>query len=192
MTKNISMKKIMLLFLAATLSIAGVAQKGKGHGKIKVKTDKQKVKTDKQKLKVKEKVRDDDDRMNGRSKVKLRPNLPAPVSAAFLRDYPGATNVTWSKDRGDWTATFNGGTSARYHANGDRKETRSSITRAQLPGSIWDGVFVRDNVVPSGPIVQIQPSGTASTIFQIATQPAGGQVQYVYYDVNGNRVQYSY
>ena len=52
-------------------------------------------------------------------------NQPAKVRQAFASDYPGATNVGWSKYRGDWIATFsnNGITStAVYHANGQRKD----------------------------------------------------------------------
>src|SRR5215203_4293817 len=48
-------------------------------------------------------------------------NQPAKVRAAFARDYPNAGGVSWSKYRGDWTATFTSGvtrSTAVYNANG--------------------------------------------------------------------------
>ncbi len=117
-------------------------------------------------------------------------NQPKKVQSALLRDYPNASNVVWSKYKGDYTATFNNGawrSTAVYHANGERRDTRTPLTRDQLPGSIWDKIFRRDNVTPTE-YVQIERPSTLQKIYRIVS---GNNATY-YYDQNGNRVSYNY
>src|SRR5687768_3133924 len=50
-------------------------------------------------------------------------NLPAKVRSAFNREYPYASNVSWTKNNGYWVASFPNGvyrTSVTYAANGER------------------------------------------------------------------------
>ena len=57
---------------------------------------------------------------------KYSKNTPAKVSESFMRDYPNASNVTWTKNQGYWMAVFSDGlyrTSVRYAANGERTNT---------------------------------------------------------------------
>ena len=71
---------------------------------------------------------------NGSKGHKSTTNLPAPVRAAFTRDYPNASSVSWTKSRGDWTASFNHGSNrstAVYHANGERRGATTAGTRSQ-------------------------------------------------------------
>lgn len=117
-------------------------------------------------------------------------NQPKKVQAALLRDYPNASNVVWSKYKGDYTATFNNGawrSTAVYHANGERRDTRTPLTRDQLPGSIWDRIFRRDNVTPTE-YVQIERPSTLQKIYRVVS---GNNATY-YYDQNGNKVSYNY
>jgi hypothetical protein len=78
-----------------------------------------------------------DDR-NGAGKYSK--NTPRKVGDAFRRDYPNATNVSWTKDRGVWTATFGGGVlglgtrTASYKANGQRVGQVDSRTRTRTGG----------------------------------------------------------
>ncbi|MEO7445247.1 MAG: hypothetical protein ABIT96_09635 [Ferruginibacter sp.] len=126
---------------------------------------------------------------------KYSKNTPAKVGDAFYRDYPNASNVSWSKDRGDWTATFGNGvwrSTAVYHANGQRKDTRTAIQRQDLPGTTWDRIFRRDRLTPTGEYVRIERPGTTNDLFRIAAQRATGARQYVYYDRNGRQVRYAY
>jgi hypothetical protein len=130
---------------------------------------------------------------------KTTKNQPAKVRQAFQRDYPNAGNVIWSKYRGDWTATFGSGifgsSTAVYHANGQRKDTRSVITRNQLPGgtSIWDRIFNRDRVNPQTEVVQVERPGILDKIFRVAATPVGSTaIQYLLYNGNGDRVNYDY
>lgn len=190
------MKQYLLLFAAVAIVVTGMAQgnsQGKGKGKMKAKASKE----------TKFKVKNGDDINNGvwagtRYSAEAKPskNQPAKVRAAFQRDYPNAGNVLWSKYRGDWTATFNSGwgrSTAVYHANGQRKDTRTPINRVQLPtGTVWDRVFKRDRVNPVGVIVQIKSPSLGYEIFRIASQIAGSQLQYLFYNGNGQQVQYDY
>ncbi len=72
--------------------------------------------------------RQDDRRYDDRNdnNDKYSKNTPRKVGDAFRNDFPNATNVRWTKDRGTWTATFGGGglfggtNSATYKANGQR------------------------------------------------------------------------
>ena len=112
------------------------------------------------------------------------------MQAALLRDYPNANNVVWSKYKGDYTATFNNGvwrSTAVYHANGERKDTRTPLTRNQLPGTIWDQIFKRDNIAPTS-YVQIERPSVTERIIRVLT---GNNTAY-YYNESGNRVQYDY
>lgn len=116
-------------------------------------------------------------------------NQPKKVQAALLRDYPGATNVVWNKYKGDYTASFNNGiwrSTSVYHANGERRDTRTVLTRQQLPGTIWDRIFKRDRIAPTQ-YIQIERPSTAEKIFRILS----GNSAY-FYDQNGNKVAYSY
>ena len=119
------MKKILTLVLAfSAISYAGFSQgNGKGKGKAKKhKTEQWADRDDRW---------DDDDRYESRKGQKQSKNAPAKVRAAFNRDYPNATNVTWTKDRGYWTANFGSGLFARnntatYKANGTRMDASNS------------------------------------------------------------------
>lgn len=71
--------------------------------------------------------RQNDGRYNERNdNNKYSKNTPRKVEDAFRSDFPNASNVRWTKDRGTWTATFGGGgifgstRSATYRANGQR------------------------------------------------------------------------
>ncbi len=93
---------------------------------------------------------------------KYSKNQPAKVRAAFAKDYPNATNVSWSKYRGDWTSSFNNGiirSTAVYHANGE-------IIKIESPQSVKD-------------------------IFRIKTIE-GGTEHFVFYNADGKEVNYDY
>ena len=129
---------------------------------------------------------------------KYSKNQPENVRSSFLRDYPNARNVVWSKSRGYWAATFNNGlglgkSTVVYHANGERRDTRTTIRRNGLPGasSDWDKIFARDNVNPLN-IIQIQTPSLASEIFRITSRTQGSGTQYFFYNRNGQLVQYDY
>lgn len=185
------MKKHLLLFIAITLAVTVIGQgNSQGKGKYKNKPGKE----------WKNEGRENEEGTwnvpQQTTEGKYSKNQPAKVRAAFQRDYPNAGNVEWTKYRGDWTATFNSGwgrSTAIYHANGERRDTRTIINRGQLPsGTVWDRIFKRDSVDPVGNIVQIQSPSLATEIFRIATQVAGSKLQYLFYNSTGQQVQYNY
>lgn len=149
-----------LLFISAiTLISAGTFAQGKSDKNKKEKStewrkdndDREDDKKDKKDKKDKienrrddrEDKRDDmkdrrDDRNEGRRddnrSGKYSKNTPRKVGDAFRRDFPNATNVSWTKNEGVWTASFNGGgllsgnKTVSYRANGERVNLRRTRT----------------------------------------------------------------
>lgn len=175
------MKKVLLLTALFAISFTGFSQ-GKAKGKSKVKNNHSST--------AHAEGKDVWEGPKGNTVKGSSKNQPKKVQAALLRDYPMANNVTWSKYKGDYTATFNNGpwrSTAVYHANGDRRDTRTPLTKAQLPGSNWDQIFKRDNIIPTT-YIQIERPTLAQKIFRVL----GGNNTVYFYDENGNKVSYDY
>lgn len=113
------MKKLLLLLMIASFGIAGSVNAQKNSNK------------NWNKKHHKNHDRDDDryDRRDDRNwdyNDRYNNNAPRKVRDAFNRDYPNASNVRWSKDRGVWTASFRrtglfgGNNTVSYRANGQR------------------------------------------------------------------------
>lgn len=135
------------------------------------------------------------DGIGDNSCMKPSKNQPAKVRAAFQRDYPNAVNVRWTKCRGDWTATFSGAlfrSTAVYHANGDRRDTRTPVTREQTPRTIWDIILKRDprTQVDDGAI-KIEVPNAVKEIYRIKSI-LDGKAQFEYYNADGVKVDYNY
>ena len=179
----------ILMIYTATMAQGNSKGKGKGKDKDKYKTEIGNSKDQREENEVNEKNEKNWNKGNSSQSGNAK-HQPKKVMAALLRDYPMATNISWSKYKGDYTATFNSGiwrSTAVYHANGERRDTRTVLTRAQLPGTIWDRIFRRDHVAPTQ-YIQIERPSTIDKIFRILS--ANNTVYY--YDQNGNRVTYSY
>lgn len=201
------MKKVIFLLVAITLQLAVLAQGNSGkNGKDKNKSNVPAVENkDKSKGNSKQKGTKPDknehdqkvwDGISGASSDCMKPskNQPAKVRAAFQRDYPNASNVQWTKCRGDWTATFNHSmyrSTAVYHANGERRDTRTFTKRENLPVRIQDVIKRRmPGSNPDGGI-RIEVPNMVKDIFRIKNI-VEGKPQYLYLDVNGDEVQYNY
>jgi hypothetical protein len=199
------MKKLLFLLTALILSLAGISQgksQGKGQGKSKdgpasMKGKPQQQEHGKSDVQYNQKVWAGTNDGNGGKGPMASRNQPAKVREAFYRDYPGATNIVWSKYRGDWTATFGSGLwgtrTAIYHANGERKDTRSVVNRNDLPGggSVWDKIFRRDGISPANEVVQVERPGIIDKIFRVGSV-GNTAMRYLFYSSAGNQVQYSY
>ena len=125
---------------------------------------------------------------------KASKNQPAKVRSSFASDYPNATNVTWSKYRGDWTANFNNGLTrsvAVYHANGQRKDTRTVVQKKEIPKSIIDGIFKKRPNAQVNDAVKIEAPQTVQDIFRIKTVE-GGTTRFSFYNATGKEVNYDY
>ena len=199
------MKQFLIILLASLFSISIFAQ-GKSQDKSKGK-DKSATAVSNDKGKVK--AKDDKtvkDRSEHEKKIwegtytsatdgpKPSKNQPAKVREAFMRDYPNATNVYWSKYRGDWTATFRNGiwmSTAVYHANGDRRDTRTIITREQTPKVILDDIFKKQPETKVEDVVEVEFPKSLQKIFRIKSIVNGKPV-YTYYNSNGSTTTYNY
>ena len=121
-------------------------------------------------------------------------NQPAKVVAAFQRDYPNAANVSWSKYRGDWTVSFGNGfyrSTALYHANGERRDTRTSVTKNEVPQNVVDAIFKRSPGTKLDDIIKIEVPNTVKNIFRVK-DILGGKPAYFYYNSDGQLVKYNY
>lgn len=198
------MKKILLILLVTTLNMTVYAQGNSGNkGKDK---DKEKNKTNtpgNSKGKDKEdktgndhhdsKVWDGIADQKG-SCMKPSKNQPAKVRSSFQRDYPNAMNVRWTKCRGNWTASFNYGVSrstAVYHANGDRRDTRTWTPRENMPPRILDEILKRRPGTSIDGAIKIEQPNMVRDIFRIKNM-IEGKPQYIYLDADGSQVTYDY
>lgn len=206
--KPYSMRKLLLLSTVLLISASLLAQKGKGNqqksrdvvlgtggGQAEQATRGKKDKEEKSEQGTR---RGGDPIWDGTYGVqhggKASKNQPAKVRAAFARDYPNTSNVSWSKYRGDWTATFHHGatrSTAVYHANGERRDTRTVIPQAQAPRTILDEILRRRAGSRIGDIIRIEGPRLASNIFRVKTTH-NGMTSYLFYNEQGKEVKYDY
>lgn len=198
------MKKIVLFLLTFSICTGLLAQKTKKENK---KADQKTEKKTDQKSEARNKI------LGGKTKSQKKEdaviwegtndkdgggpkpskNQPAKVRDAFKADYPNARNVRWSKYRGDWTATFSNGlitSTAIYHANGQRKDTRTAIQREQLP-KVIDDILKRRPNTELGNIVKIEFPQGLKDVFRIRTTE-NNTTRFSFFDANGQEVKYDY
>ncbi len=121
-------------------------------------------------------------------------NQPANVQSSFQKDYPNAGSVSWSKYRGDWTATFRNGawmSTAVYHANGDRKDTRTPITRNEIPKKVLDSIFRKRPGMKLEDAIKVEAPKGAKEIYRVK-DIIEGKTQYIFYNSDGSIVKYDY
>lgn len=198
------MKRFLILFTVVLFCVSVFAQGNsgdKGKGKQKDKTKTTQSADDKEKAEKEKKDKSDHDKKvwdgtsdNGGSGPKPSKNQPAKVREAFKRDYPNASSVSWSKYRGDWTATFRNGvwmSTAVYHANGDRRDTRTPVTRNELPRIVLDSIFKKRPDTRLEDVIKIEIPKTVKDIFRIK-DIIQGKPEYLYYNSDGLPVKYDY
>lgn len=121
-------------------------------------------------------------------------NQPAKVRSSFNKEFPNATAVSWSKYRGDWTASFKNGmfySTAVYHANGNRKDTRTVVSRADVPKGVLDEIYKRKPGISVGEIVKVETTEAMNQIFRIKTVD-NVKINYLLLNSSGNEVAYNY
>ena len=195
------MKKFFLLSTGIIFSLTMIAQgnsdNGKGNDKSKnEKTAKQVNSEQKEKKQQDEhyrKIWDGTSDNSGKGPMPSK-NQPTKVRTAFQRDYPNAGNVSWSKYRGDWTASFGNGlywSTAVYHANGERRDTRTLVTRNEMPRNIFESIYKSHPGLSLEDIIKIEVPNAAKDIFRIK-DILGGKPTYFYYNSDGQLVKYNY
>ena len=198
------MKKFFLVSVGFMISVTMIAQgnsNDNGKGKDKSKNEKTAKQGSSEEKAKEKKIQDEHNKKvwegtadkNGKGPVPSK-NQPAKVSAGFQRDYPNAVNVSWSKYRGDWTASFGNGlyrSTAVYHANGERRDTRTPVTRNEMPRNVWDSIFKRRPGASIDDIIKIEAPNTVKDIFRIK-DIVQGKATYYYYNSEGQLVKYNY
>jgi len=201
------MRKLIFIGITIILSLSISAQgnsEGKGKGKDKSKNEKtdkgKKAEVDeKQEKEIKDKQEHDRKVWEGTSDKsgngpKPSKNQPAKVRSSFQRDYPNAQNVNWSKYRGDWTATFGNGafrSTAIYHANGERRDTRTPVTKNEMPKTVLDSIFKKRPDTRLEDVIKVEIPKSVKDIFRIKDIILG-KPQFTYYDSDGKLVKYDY
>lgn len=197
------MKKLLILSLGIVLTSALYAQKGKEKAGSNPKKEARDVilgtesKNEKARPEKSASKKSEEAIWDGTSEKggpKPSKNQPAKVRAAFQRDYPNATHVRWSKYRGDWTASFGNGitsSTAVYHANGQRKDTRTVVPKADVPKVILEDILKKRPRSLFGDIVKIEVPQLAKDIFRIKTIESGSP-RFTFYDARGSEVKYDY
>ena len=198
------MKQIILLLTVSVISLSLPAQ-GNSQGKGR-QNDKTESHGNPANTKGKEKDGNDNEELNDYNKKiwegtgdngkgsKPSKNQPAKVISSFQHDYPNAVNVYWTKYRGDWTATFGNGffrSTAIYHANGERRDTRTPVTGNQLPRIVLDSIFKKRPDTKLEDIIKIEVPNVVKDIFRIKNI-IQGKPQYFYYNSDGLAVKYDY
>lgn len=203
------MKQLFLLLTAFTISLSIIAQGnsgGKGKDKQKDKTENPGNSGNHGNNKSNENANKDDKELSDHNKKiwegtsdngagsKPSKNQPAKVRSSFQRDYPNATNVYWTKYRGDWTATFGNGiwrSTAIYHANGERRDTRTPVAQENIPRKILDIILKRRPDTKAEEAVKIEVPKTNNIFYKIK-EILNGKTNFQFYDANGVVVQYNY
>lgn len=200
------MKKILAVILCSTISVFAMSQGNSGNkGKQKDKLPVEKHENDKAEKVNKDKANDNKAKENDHdnkvwdgigdaSCMKPSKNQPAKVRAAFQRDYPNAINARWTKCRGDWTATFNGSifrSTAVYHANGERKDTRTPVTRESIPRKVLDEIFKRRPATRLDEAIKIEVPNAVKEIFRVKNL-IDGKPSFEFFNSDGVLVNYSY
>jgi hypothetical protein len=204
------MKKV-LIAAAMIFTIVTVFAQGNSGNKGKSKNNNNPVQTDnsvnandksgkkEDKVKNDKEKNDEHDRkvwdgVGDNSCMKPSKNQPAKVRAAFQRDYPNTGNVRWTKCRGDWTATFSGSlfrSTAVYHANGERRDTRTPVTRQDIPRRVLDEILKKRPDSRLDEAIRIEVPNAVKEIFRIKNI-LDGKPQFEFYNADGIRVDYNY
>jgi hypothetical protein len=191
------MKKLLVLLIIATIPLALTAQ-GNSQNKNKKQNKSEKVKGNQQekikKVKSQEAIIWEGTSDKAGKGPKPSKNQPAKVRAAFQRDYPNAVSVSWSKYRGDWTATFANGiftSTAVYHANGERRDTRTPIPRTEAPSTIFDEILKRKPQTRVEDIIKIEVPQQVKDIFRVKTI-LDGVTKFLFFTADGKEVPYNY
>ena len=80
---------------------------------------------------------------------------------------------------------------ALYHANGERRDTRTLVTRNEMPQNVLNSIFKRNPGSRLEDIIKIEVPNVATGIFRIK-DIIQGKPAYLYYNSDGQVVKYNY
>lgn len=174
------MKKLFSLALLLSLSLIGFSQTGKDKAKEKSKAKNENTGQQNNANGANNNNSNTNPQQNGNSKS--RKNIPTKVSSSFSGEYPNAVNATWTKNRGDWTVVFGNGiwrSTATYHSNGERVDTRTPMTREQAPRPVLDEILRRFPKGSPTDVIKIEKPKNPN-LFQIIMEQAGRKRTFVF------------
>ncbi|MFY7838805.1 MAG: hypothetical protein ACOVP7_00960 [Lacibacter sp.] len=167
------MKKLLITMLLVFISAAVFAQAEKEKQKTKGKSKSAAENVNKQKDKTSVNKQNEDGRQTGNTKTRV--NIPTKVKSSFAAEYPNAANATWTKTQGDWTVVFGNGvwrSTATYHSNGERVDTRTPMTKEQAPRPVLDEILRRYPTQNPKDIIKIEKPKNPN-LFQVIVEAAG-------------------
>ncbi|WP_164972817.1 PepSY-like domain-containing protein [Lacibacter luteus] len=169
------MKKVLMVVMLSLISAGGFAQAAKEKSKAKEKNKPAAENVNKQKDKTGTNANtpNADGKQTGNTKTRV--NIPTKVKTSFAAEYPNAVNATWTKTQGDWTVVFGNGvwqSTATYHSNGERVDTRTAMPREQAPRPVLDEILRRYPKQNPKDIIKIEKPKNPN-LFQIIVEEAG-------------------
>jgi hypothetical protein len=78
-----------------------------------------------------------------------------------------------------------------YHANGERRDTRTLVSRENVPRKILDVIFKQKPEAKVDEAIKIEVPRGLKDIFRIK-DIINGKAEFQYYDADGIKVQYNY
>jgi hypothetical protein len=78
-----------------------------------------------------------------------------------------------------------------YHANGERRDTRTPVTRNEMPRNVFESIYKSHPATSLEDIIKIEVPNAAKDIFRIK-DILGGKPSYFYYNSDGQLVKYNY
>ena len=122
-------------------------------------------------------------------------NVPPKVMASFREHFPNTEVDNWRKYRGNWAVTFSNPTYTTvmvFQPNGDWKDARTVATDFLPIARMIDKVQAAHPgyTIVQGNIVKIDLPDSR-VIYRIPLLK-DGVTSYVFYDIDGNKVEYDY
>lgn len=168
------MKKLFSLAILLSLSLIGFSQTGKEKSKAKAKNENTAKGKNNQSSQNNSNNNNQSTGGDQNGNTKTRKNIPTKVGSSFSAEYPNAVNAVWTKKQGDWTVVFGNGiwrSTATYHSNGDRVDTRTPMSREQAPRPVLDEILRRFPKSATDVIKIEKPKNP--NLFQIIVEAAG-------------------
>ena len=122
-------------------------------------------------------------------------NVPPQIMSSYREHFPNTTVDGWRKYRGNWAVTFSNPTYTTvmvFHSNGDWKDARTVATDWLPLARMIDKVQADYSgyTIVQGNIVRIDLPD--STVIYRIPLVKDGQTSYVFYNIDGSKVEYSY
>lgn len=121
--------------------------------------------------------------------------LPAPVTDAFKKQYPNASQAAWSDKLSNWQVIFvldsaAGKYTARYDTKGTWKGTEQTITGDKLPAAVKDG-YDKSKYTDEWKITEYTALYLPGNVikYRLLVKKSGIQKKYLYFNASGKLLE---